>query len=61
MNVKTDSIIVKSFQLISISLVDSPADVFGKFVTQNTIFEGFEKTEPVKENQIKNELEIFGI
>lgn len=54
----SDSLIVKSFQLISISLVDVPADTFGKFETQNTIFEGF-KDEPLPET--KNELNIFGI
>ena len=54
----SDSLIVKSFQLISISLVDVPADTFGKFATQNTIFEGF-KDEYLQET--KNELNIFGI
>lgn len=54
----SDSLIVKAFQLISISLVDVPADTFGKFATQNTIFEGFEKPQL---QETKNELNIFGI
>lgn len=54
-----DKFIVEEFQLISISLVDVPADVSGKFATQNTRFEGFESQEPVKET--KNNLSIFGI
>lgn len=55
----TDSIIVKEFQLISISLVDVPSDTGGKFTTQNTIFEGFEK--PLQEKPIENVLEFYGI
>ena len=54
-----DTLIVEEFQLISISLVDVPADVSGKFATQNTIFEGFENQNPKPET--KNNLSIFGI
>lgn len=57
-NRQTDELIVKAFQLISISLVDVPADTFGKFEVQNTIFEGF-KNESLQE--VKNELNIYGI
>ena len=58
-----DIFIVKEFQLISISLVDVPADVSGKFATQNTIFEGFENQESKAETktETKNNLSIFGI
>lgn len=54
-----DVFIVEEFQLISISLVDVPADVSGKFATQNTIFEGFKNQEP--KAGTKNNLSIFGI
>lgn len=61
-NRQTDELIVKAFQLISISLVDVPADTFGKFATQNTIFEGFKnELEKEKEQKIKNELNFYGI
>jgi hypothetical protein len=58
-----DVLIVEEFQLISISLVDVPADVSGKFATQNTIFEGFESPESKTETktETKNNLSIFGI
>lgn len=56
-----DILIVEEFQLISISLVDVPADVSGKFATQNTIFEGFESQESKTETETKNNLSIFGI
>ena len=48
-----NEIIVKDFQLISISLVDVPSDVSGKFVSNATNFEGF-TPEP-----ITNNLQIF--
>lgn len=48
-----NEIIVKDFQLISISLVDVPSDVSGKFVSNATNFEGF-TPEP-----ITNNLDIF--
>lgn len=54
-----DVLIVEEFQLISISLVDVPADVSGKFATQNTIFEGFENKD--SKTETKNNLSIFGI
>ena len=58
-----DIFIVEEFQLVSISLVDVPADVSGKFATQNTIFEGFENQESKTETktETKNNLSIFGI
>ena len=50
-----DEIIVKDFQLISISLVDVPSDLSGKFVSNATNFEGF------KPDPIINNLEMFGV
>ena len=57
---ETDACIVKSFQLISISLVDVPADTAGKFVSNATDFEGFNFTkEPVTEQGMFNCLGLF--
>lgn len=42
---ETDSFIVKDFSLISVSLVDVPADTNGKFVGNATDFRGFTEQE----------------
>lgn len=50
---ETDSYTVKSFRLISASMVDIPADVGGKFISNATEFEGFhnkEKDPTIKDN-----------
>lgn len=47
----TDTCIVKEFHLISISLVDVPADVSSKFVGNATCFEGFDNEMPVKKSE----------
>lgn len=44
----TDSIIVKEFFLISISLVDIPADESTKFTANATSFDGFDKKADIK-------------
>lgn len=55
----SDTLIVKEFALISISLVDAPADTSGKFATQNTVFEGFKSD--IEKERLEKELNIFGI
>lgn len=49
---QTDCYIVKGFALISISLVDVPADVSTKFITNSTKFEGFEDAPQVNYDEL---------
>lgn len=46
---ETGTCIVKEFQLVSVSLVDVPADVSSKFISNATDFDGFLTEEPKKE------------
>lgn len=44
---ETDTVNVKSFDILHVALVELPGDVTSKFQTQNTLFKGFDKqTEP---------------
>lgn len=54
-----DEMIVKEFFLCSVSLVDIPSDVGGKFIENSTQFEGFEKYESKPETA--NTLSLYGI
>lgn len=49
-----ETLTVKEFQLISASLVDVPADVNSKFVSNSTSFEGFPTKTKKKEKDIYN-------
>lgn len=40
---ETDTLNVKSFDILHVALVELPGDVASKFQTQNTLFKGFEK------------------
>ena len=58
---KDGVLVVLDFRLVSISLVDVPADVAGKFQILNTVFEGFQIDGESEKTENKKSLSIYGL